>query len=89
LTVLEEEIKILDHMNELRELEDEFSNNNDSRDRKGYDIGLPGVASVVPKPGDGPGINVTMTSKIGDEVVLSRQTVKAEVFVRLFIYFHI
>jgi hypothetical protein len=96
LSAIGQEMKILEHMSELRELEEEFpSSSPEDRQRqqqkKGLEppsvsaehlqqIGLPGPTPEPMKPGSGPGLSITKTSKVGNQVVLTRDTVHATVF---------
>lgn len=100
LAMMKEEMRILEHMAELRELEEEFpaqdtqnttSKTNVTATGSGsaavsipsehlQQLGLPGPTPEPLKPGSGPGLNITKTSKVGDQVVLTRDTVRATVF---------
>lgn len=85
ISIYTTEVKLLDHMSELRELEDEFNVNpqqssRSTTDRSGVIPGLPELPPLPYKEGEGPGIEVTTTSKLGGQLVMSRQTVHTTVF---------
>lgn len=63
-------------MEELHELEDEFPSNIPTENT----LGLPTLPPLPYKPGEGPGIQVTKTSKVGDEIVMTKEVIRANVF---------
>ena len=76
LNVYKQELQLLQHMEELHELEDEFPSNNPDENA----LGLPTLPPLPYKPGEGPGIQITRTSKIGDEIVMTKEVIRANVF---------
>ena len=76
LNVYKQELQLLQHMEELHELEDEFPPNN--LDENAF--GLPTLPPLPYRPGEGPGIQVTRTSKVGDEIIMTKEVIRANVF---------
>jgi len=76
LSVYKQELQLLQHMEELHELEDEFPSNTPTENT----LGLPTLPPLPYKPGEGPGIQVTRTSKVGDEIVMTKEIIRANVF---------
>jgi hypothetical protein len=94
---IQQEIVLLDHMADLRELDElkgtggsssgSSSSSSSSGGAPGSRQGPPGLPSsdaVAPKAGEGPGISITRTSVVDGQLVMSNDVVRAQTRAEVF-----
>lgn len=87
LGLIIQEIQLLDHMSDLRELEEEFGPSTGSGTGTGCTgnsrvpvAGLPSPPSSSSSMKESPGLTVTRTQNIDGQLVMTRETIKGSVF---------